>query len=399
MCRLESCREPARITGPVISKYCSDKHGEEFMRKRAIGDDSRQTDGKGRLANTRKRRKINYTNHDGNGNGGNSSPTKSSPLNEDEDDQPILRGGVLRPPELKALTTNVQSLLEFRKLGEGVLSPPQTAITSPNNNTEGGKRLLSKSNDQYARSSEKPGVKVVYTPDEESQLAGITEKRTALKRARAAVSDREKFLGLVKGRAKNVLEELKKRESGIKDICGFDARLIWSDEEFDAWRASSEGQKVLEMGILGPPSPSSPVVRKSQTATEDTSNNPADTASSQLPDDVNHTTLVSPTAGEKADVEENDRAIAGVCQKKRCERHKQWFKLQQTEWAFEKEECRRLMRGLEREEKGVVERAMVRCLEGGEEGEEDGKQGEQVKTGAEEAEEVDEDEEEEREAG
>ena len=54
-----------------------------------------------------------------------------------------------------------------------------------------------------------------------------------------------------------------------------------------------------------------------------------------------------------------------MCQKKRCERHKQWVKLQQQDIAFEKEECRQEMRKLEAEEKGVGERAMIRHLESG----------------------------------
>ena len=315
------------------------------MRKRALGVSSKP-DGKGKATNTgRKRRRENHTDHDGNGD---DSPTKQSPP-RDEDDQSALRGGVLRAPELKALTTNVQSIHEFRKLGEGVLSPPQTA--SPDNEDAKVSPI-----DRMA--SEKQ--KVVYTAEEQERLAAIAEKRNALKRGRALLSDREKFLGLVKGRAKSALEELRKRE-GIKDICGFDTRLTWSDEEFSTWRASNDGQKALETGILGPPS--SPLTTSIPTATKSTresltldDTNIVDDTNAQIPNGVSH---------DPSTTEDLDTAGKGICQRKRCERHKQWFKLQQTEFGFEKEQFRREMRVLEKEEKGVRERATVRHLEGG----------------------------------
>jgi len=40
--------------------------------------------------------------------------------------------------------------------------------------------------------------------------------------------------------------------------------------------------------------------------------------------------------------------------------------LQQQEVAFEKDDVRQALRRLEEEERGVKDRAMIRCLEGGE---------------------------------
>ncbi|MCJ1377924.1 hypothetical protein MMC17_001020 [Xylographa soralifera] len=317
MCRLDTCREPARVIGAKPSKYCCDQHGEQFMAMRALGKDAKRSGGikgVGASGAGRRRRKENITD-----NMGNEDDEKNE--NDDDDDQAYLRGGILHAGELKALTSVVKDLEEFSKLGEGVLSPSRTA--SPDQDD-----MEVDNGDQMSKEK----LKVVYTNEEKSQLANIASKRTSLKRKREALDVREKFLGLVRGRAKSTLEELKKKE-GVKDICGFDSRLTWSDEEFDNWRTSSEGQKSLESGILAAPN--------------------------TMPDEEGDLKM---TNGDSSHADEIGK---GVCQKKRCERHKQWFKLQQQEIAFEKDECRQEMRKLESEEKGVGERAMIRHLEGG----------------------------------
>ena len=316
MCRLETCREPARVTGSKPSKYCCDEHGEQFMAMRSLGKDAKKSESGKAASTAKKRRKENFT--DNSGNGGDDQPDSAG-----DEDQAYLRGGVLRANELKAITSGVRNVEEFKKLGEGVLSPPRTV--SPDG-------MDWKAEDVDLLSKEK--LKVVYTPEEEAQLADLTLKKASLKRKREALGDREKFFGLVKARAKTVLEEMKKKE-GTKEICGFDSRLTWSDEEFDAWRNSSDGQKALRSGVLGPPSSSADIDGDEEMAN-----------------------------GESPHTEEIGK---GVCQKKRCERHKQWLKLQQQDIAFEKEECRQEMRKLETEEKGVGERAMIRHLEGGDE--------------------------------
>ena len=286
------------------------------MAMRSLGKDAKKSESVKSGGAAKKRRKDNFT--DNTGNWGDSQLDSAG-----EEDQAYLRGGVLRASELKAITSGVKNVQEFKKLGEGVLSPPRTV--SPDG-------MDVKAEDGDPLSKEK--LKVVYTPEEEAQLADLTLKKASLKRKREALGDREKFFGLVKARAKTVLEEMKKKE-GTKEICGFDSRLTWSDEEFDAWRSSSDGQKALRSGVLGSP------------------NSPADVDGDEemANGDISHTEDIG----------------MGVCQKKRCERHKQWVKLQHQDIAFEKEECRQEMRKLEAEEKGVGERAMIRHLEGGDE--------------------------------
>ena len=310
MCRLETCREPARVAGTKPSKYCSNEHGEEYMALRALGKDSKRNESN-KAGAARKRRKDNLADHTANGEDGLSVVHKI-------DDQAYLRGGLLRPPELKALASGVTSLSDFKALGDGVLSPPQTA--SPD-----------------SAHSKQHRSKGIYTSEETTQLSDIALRKAELKRQRALLDDREKFLGLVKARAKTVLEDLKIRD-GVKDICGFDSRLSWSDEEFDAWRSSGQGKRALDCGILSAPLP-----------------------------EVSEGEVEREQKMVNGEVEEVGK---GVCQKKRCERHKKWYQLQQQEIAFEKEQGRQAMRKLEEEEKGLGERATLRFLENGAGGEE-----------------------------
>jgi COMPASS component SPP1 len=292
------------------------------MKHRALGGNNKAAD-TNKSSAARRRRKDNHTDNFGN----DDSVEDDLPDGEDGDDQAYLRGGILRARELKALTSGVKDLEEFKKLGEGVLSPPRTISPDdrdPTHDTESN------------GSTKAGGANVVYTTEESSQLQEIHAKKSALKRKREALDDREKLLSLVKARMKTVLEVLKK--DGVKDICGFDARLSWSDEEFDNWRASVEGQRALgKGGILGAP-----------TAAETGKSLDGD-GDEKMVNGFDH----------------EEEVGKGVCQKKRCERHKAWMKLQLTEINFEREECRMEMVRLDRGEKGVGERAMLRFLESG----------------------------------
>ena len=173
------------------------------------------------------------------------------------------------------------------------------------------------------------------------------------------LDDRERFLVLVKSRAKRVLEELRQKET-VKDICGFDGRLAWSDAEFLAWRDSPEGQKALESRMLMAPS------RTTASAADRLNPDPTSAEiaiGSSMPEaePPNHYGGHGP---ESFDGQPDDGEVGrGVCQKRRCERHRAWWKLQQQEVAFEKGEVRLALDRLGVEEKGVRERAVVRCLE------------------------------------
>ena len=308
MCRLEGCGEPARdgSEGQVKSKYCSNVHGEEFMRDLLPGEGSAEQ--KREPGSKKKRRRDNYTDNFGN-------------TEEVSDDDHAHLGGVLKPSELKALTNGAKDLDAFRRLGDGVLSPPTT--------------ISPEGEDVKMEDAEIERPKPTYTPEETARLESIAERKIRCRAKRKLLDDRDKLLLLITTRAKNVLGEMKEQEKSLNNICGYDSRLTWSEDEFNEWRTSPEGQKALQNdGVLGAPT------RKEK---EDGNN--------ELSKDA-----------EKEAEEEIGR---GVCKKKRCERHKAWFKLQQQDNLFEKDQARQEMKKLEVEERGVRDRAMIRCLEGG----------------------------------
>ena len=303
MCRLETCRNPARVNNPKPSKYCSDAHGLEYMRRRHTRRDLEEAKLNASYSTrNRKRRRDNYTDNFGNGDDDVGMP----------EDPNTLRGGVLRDLELKTLANGVNNVAELRQLGEGVLSPSQTASLQ---NGEGD-----------------GATNKHFNAPESQQLAEIASKKEKLEARKDMLEHRDRFLHLVRSRAKRVLDELRKTET-VKDICGFDSRLSWSDDEFLAWADSTEGQQALKSGVL--------------------------TAA---------TTAETITDGEiQNDGGEEDTAEvgSGVCQKRRCERHRTWYKLQQQDILFEKGEVRLAMGKLGGEEEGVRKRAVVRRLEEG----------------------------------
>jgi len=307
MCRLETCREPARASGPKPSKYCSDEHGAEFMRQYALKGSPEAPSPKkptSPATGRRRSRKDNYTD--------NINPSSDALIYEDEpEDDAHLRGGVLRPAELKTLASTTTSITEFRSLGEGVLSPPDTA------------------------SPEEP----TYTPEEAAQLAAITTKTDALKQRKHLLDDRDTFLSLVKARAKAAVDDLKKKGEKPAGVCGYDARLSFTDEEFAAWRSSSEGQETFRTGQLA------------ASATEVDATVPLGSEGEPA------------TTNGNSVREEEQKPEEGMCTKKRCKRHEAWPKLAMQDVAFEKDLVRQEMRKLIAEEKGIKERAAVRGLE------------------------------------
>lgn len=343
MCRLETCRDPARVSGSKPSKYCSDAHGQEYMRLHALKRESEEVRAASVLntAQNRKRRRSNYTDHYGNG-------EVEDNLDAAEDAN-TLRGGPLRAPELKSVVNGVKNVAEFRQLGEAVLSPPRTP--SPDDED-----VKMESDEFNARSKSA----ISYSVAEKQELTEIATKREALEMAKRMWDDRERFLVLVRSRAKRVLEELRHKET-VKDICGFDARLAWSDAEFLEWRDSPEGQKALESRMLMAPSRTT-TSRVDGLNPDPTSAEIAIGRSMPAAESTNHHNA----HGTEMDVDgepDEDEVGRGVCQKRRCERHRAWWKLQQQDVAFEKGEVRLALGRLVLEEKAIRQRAVVRCLE------------------------------------
>ena len=318
------------------SKYCSDEHGVEYMRNHAIKQDN---EAQARTASNKrkKRRRDNYTDHFGNG--------EVEDMAEFDDDRSHLRGGVLRSRELKALADGVRDISGFRKLGDGVLSPPRTASPDANGHSAASKVIIS------------------YTPEELIQLREINAKENILKRRKSMLNHRDRFLILVRARAKRVLEHLRRKEP-VKDICGFDARLSWSDEEFQDWCASPEGIQSLESGMLCAP-PFKNSAAKATTVPIEHGNGILPPLDYDPPRNTAHERSADGVVGQRgAEAEDEEEELGrGVCQKRRCERHKTWWKLQLQDVAFERDEVRQALDRLEVEEKHVRKRALIRGLE------------------------------------
>ena len=303
MCRLPECRKPARVNQKGPSKYCSDDHGREFMRLK--------------------------TQHFRLGPG-------AATVNRDQDpkapDDIGSRGGILTASELKAAITDVSSAIEFRRLGERIVTPP------PEEDEDDKKVDRTK---EQPKKEKKLGLDVdakglTYTPDEAAKLEKLRKRRDEILHRQQLLTSRDAFINLVRQRSKTIVERLKQTDpkGGWKDICGYDSRVAWADEEFDEWRQTPTGEKAMRDGTLDPP-----IDADGDTAMDDGN----DKDGSDNEDDNGIETLAR-----------------GVCTKKRCERHKQWVKVHQEDLLFEQNTAKQDLRKCEDEAQIVVERAVLR---------------------------------------
>lgn len=262
---------------------------------------------------TKKRRKGNSTDHDSNDNDG-------TDPEEEGNHQTYLRGGLLQPGELKALASGVHGIDKFRELGSTSSSLEPKIISALQDEGEAKESEIN-----------------VHTTEEKTRLEKNAQEKLVIERQLEALKDRERFVDLVKARGKALAEELKKKDKSIKDICGFDSRLSWSDEQFESWRTSTEGRECLSTGIL---SENGPI--KGETDGEGD---------------------VKMAHGDGVQL---DADRTSPCQKKRCERHRTWAKLQSQEIGFETDQCVQKLKKLDKETRTITEKAKWRNLEGGE---------------------------------
>src|SRR5579862_1782958 len=126
MCRLHGCRKPARLSKKDLSKYCSDAHGREFMLYNA--------------QRVRKRRRVDESSRESS-----RSPSRN-PLAGSA-------GSALNKGQLAAVTKSVKDVGDFRKLGEGVLSPPPT-ISPEDGDRDGSGQAMVFNSDEMKRLGE-----------------------------------------------------------------------------------------------------------------------------------------------------------------------------------------------------------------------------------------------------
>jgi COMPASS component SPP1 len=350
MCRRKACRKPARVTDDPPSKYCSQACGKLFfaeMVQRSDPDAVPSPTGqhivepvKQKKYRKKKRRHIarviedrDYTDLDQKQE---ESPYPSPPgavatmsslkrsyslpheVTSDEeaskveyetdsssDQEPLpSRGGALRAGEIRALAAKYSSIERWREMGERPTDAPVDHNGDP---------------------------KLVLSEFEQSQIAFIGTEIADLRRQVLDLTARETFLGLVKKRSAAVIEKARKENPKHKEICGFDPRLSWPDEDFLEWRNSPEGISAFDTETLE--APNDCVKEEEKSSGEDDEN-------------------VSRSSTKD-----------GVCIKNRCQRHGKWQKVHMAEIRFEMDRLTRSIDMLERQQMGIKDRAVLRAWE------------------------------------
>lgn len=330
MCRRKACRKPARVLDVPPSKYCSPECGRKFFVEMVQKSDPHaKASNNGQyivesapLKKLRKKmRKLNLPdgnllrdlrdNMDGMLSREDTpmldAPNKHEDQSEYEtdtsldDDELPNRGSTLRAGEVKVIVERRKTIDAWRELGRKPVDPPVKV----------------------------EGESKIELDDSEKEAQAVILKVMNICRERISVLEsREQLLEMIKIRSAGIIEDVRKTDKKNKDLCGFDPRLSWTEEEFLLWRNSDEGKAAVAGNRIGqPPEP------------EDC--NASDSDDSEY---------VLPTKG-------------GVCVKSRCQRHRAWQKAQLAEIRFEQDLVRRKMEKLEREEGGVMERAVLRAWE------------------------------------
>jgi COMPASS component SPP1 len=278
---------PARVVKDRESKFCSDECGVLYMQEQL----QRTAGAKGANGTKDKPKKK-------------KKAVRPEDEGRDEEEEPTPLGGVLRSKDLKALADASPNIQAFRNLGSGVLSPPHTASpTRPNfpNNPDD----------------------VALTAAETVRLTALHNEKSQLNDRLEVLKDREKFVSMAKEQATRVADREKMK---LKEFCGYDSRLSWSDAEFLLWRNSKQGRAAFQYSTLSPTA--------EQVSSMDS----------------------SATNGVLAAVEVKE----SVCLKKRCAKHPQWQKLNLQDARFEELEVVEAIKECEKEERSVRERARRR---------------------------------------
>lgn len=350
-CRRKDCRKPARVMQDPPSKYCSDACGRMFfvdLVQRSDPKAQASRDGQYILeaARSKKQRKKHKRREERTkapkplqhlasadlGDLINPDSRLATPAYSEEDkteyetdsslDDELLpnRGAALRAGEIKALLDKCKEVEEWKALGRKPDTPPSDGTTAD--------------------------IKPV-TPDfddlETAKMSSIEEEKRRLNARNDVLTARETFLGLVKTRSASIVDEVRKSHPKMKDLCGFDPRMAWSDEEFLTWYTDQGGKEIIDAGAdakIGPP--------------EDVDD------TSRKPNGVNGVNHNSDSEGDETD---SMPKKGGVCIKNRCPRHRNWAKGQLAELRFEQDLVRRSLSRCEAQESEIRDRAVVRSWE------------------------------------
>ncbi|KAI7251427.1 hypothetical protein KC343_g5621 [Hortaea werneckii] len=328
ICRRKGCRMPARIAGRGAkggeksggSKYCSEECGVLYFREMVARTRGKEEQGRNRTS----RRK------------GSVLSAQQQAFQEEEEDVGA-KGGILAAGEIKALITSAKNVEDFRKLGEGVLSPPATP---------------DRKEDKTDNTKDEANAAPAFTDAEATALETIHRQKDEARRRHGLLKDRMKFVTLVKQAAARTASE---RELKPKEYCGYDPRLEWTEAQFAQWRASPAGKQALELETLdiadnstGGEHPTQPAAENGDVSMSNTlSSNPDSTTADHYTDT---TALLLPAS-----------ATPTICDRKKCARHLEWGKLVVDDLRFEMGDNSDRMRGLAKAEREVRERAALRA--------------------------------------
>lgn len=336
MCRRKSCRKPARVFEDPPSKYCSKECGRMFFvdlvrRGDPYIDTTRNdqfvVDG-GRPKKLRKKRKhlsktektpkaIPMLNGDVGELVNNDSRLATPAYSEEEkseyetdtsadEDQLPNRGGALRAGEVKALIEKCNTIERWGELGRKPDTPP--------------------------RELDEQVVNTELDTFEKARLEEVESQKAELEKRGVILEAREKLLEFIKTRSTSITDEVKKSNPKMKDLCGFDPRLGWSEELFLNWYNEQDGKQILESGKIGPPE-----------------------VDEEMTNDA---------AGDESEGEDGKQPKkGGVCVRNRCPRHRQWAKGGLAEIRFEQDIVRRGIRRCEEQEKNIKQHAIVKAWE------------------------------------
>ena len=213
MCRRGGCRMPARVggkknKGEPASKYCSDECGLQYMREQVAK--TRGSEDAGSKGRARKKSVADTV--------------------KGFDEDLGSRGGALTTGELKALVNATSGIDDFKRLGDGVLSPPATPSPKTTKIVPNAERQ-----------------EVVLNDGERERIAQIGESKNATRARHGLLKDRTKFITMLKQEATRIAVE---KDMKPKEMCGYDSRIAWSEDKFNQWRSSRIGSEALRKATL-----------------------------------------------------------------------------------------------------------------------------------------------------
>lgn len=266
MCRRTGCSMPALVSKE--SKFCSDRCGKLFFQT-LIAERTRQvtTDDLG------------------------------------------ARGGLISGNEVKSILQVCPTAEALHNLNDGPVSPmPGSSPSAVKDEGAEDETLLSHES--------------ALNDIERERIDQITHLKATARARHSLYKDRAKFVAMLKTVASRLADH---RNVKPKDLCGYDSRLAWSEEEFGAWRSSEAGQEALRIESLPLPS------------------------DEDLDGDTGMTGVST--------------SEPSTCMKKKCARHYDWARLDMDHTRFELTKNAQKMQGLDKEEKEIIERARLRARE------------------------------------